>query len=179
MGRYYWGDIEGKFWFACQSSNDVENICCITCFPTYFYRGCDCIKNNGDEDYCTNCYEDFEEHQQKLEIDSQNEDPFVKGDKLWYENESIIKYYIELEDLHEIQESIEELNDIIGQYIEVLTFKKEDKGYEYDFEFTYAYKNLESDVQKPKDKLIARYCLARQIELCLLKKGECSMTCEC
>lgn len=26
MGRYYWGDIEGKFWFAVQPSND----------PTFF-----------------------------------------------------------------------------------------------------------------------------------------------
>lgn len=25
MGRYYWGDIEGKFWFAVQSSNDASN----------------------------------------------------------------------------------------------------------------------------------------------------------
>ncbi len=24
MGRYYEGDIEGKFWFACQSSDDGE-----------------------------------------------------------------------------------------------------------------------------------------------------------
>ena len=26
MGRYYWGDIEGKFWFGVQSSSDVENL---------------------------------------------------------------------------------------------------------------------------------------------------------
>jgi|TARA_X000001388_G_scaffold64_1_gene96 hypothetical protein len=25
MGRYYWGDIEGKFWFAVQSSDDASN----------------------------------------------------------------------------------------------------------------------------------------------------------
>jgi len=25
MGRYYSGDIEGKFWFACQSSDDADN----------------------------------------------------------------------------------------------------------------------------------------------------------
>ena len=24
MGRYYQGDIEGKFWFAVQSSNDAD-----------------------------------------------------------------------------------------------------------------------------------------------------------
>jgi hypothetical protein len=24
MGRYYHGDIEGKFWFAVQSSNDAD-----------------------------------------------------------------------------------------------------------------------------------------------------------
>ena len=25
MGRYYSGDIEGKFWFAVQSSDDADN----------------------------------------------------------------------------------------------------------------------------------------------------------
>ena len=25
MGRYYSGDIEGKFWFGIQSSNDADN----------------------------------------------------------------------------------------------------------------------------------------------------------
>ena len=26
MGRYYWGDIEGKFWFGVQSSCDINNL---------------------------------------------------------------------------------------------------------------------------------------------------------
>ena len=26
MGRYYYGDIEGKFWFGVQSSNDINNL---------------------------------------------------------------------------------------------------------------------------------------------------------
>jgi hypothetical protein len=28
MGRYYHGDIEGKFWFAVQSSNDADFFGC-------------------------------------------------------------------------------------------------------------------------------------------------------
>ena len=28
MGRYYNGDIEGKFWFAVQSSNDADFFGC-------------------------------------------------------------------------------------------------------------------------------------------------------
>ena len=26
MGREYWGDIEGKFGFGVQSSNDIQNL---------------------------------------------------------------------------------------------------------------------------------------------------------
>ena len=26
MGRYYWGNIEGKFWFGVQCSSDISNI---------------------------------------------------------------------------------------------------------------------------------------------------------
>jgi hypothetical protein len=178
MGRYYWGDIEGKFW-SCQSSFDVENICSIDCNETfYLYLGCGCTFTTEPELYCAKCFKNIEEHRQLCIEEGYIEEDDV-SEKLWVINESIFEYEIELEDLHEIQETIENLNDIIGQYIEVLTFKKKDKGYEYDFELTYAYKNLESDVKKQKDELIARYCLARQIELCLLKKGECLMICEC
>lgn len=28
MGRYYWGDIEGKFWFAVQPSNAADQFGC-------------------------------------------------------------------------------------------------------------------------------------------------------
>ena len=35
MGRFYSGDIEGKFWFGVQSSGDVENLVTIT--PHTFY----------------------------------------------------------------------------------------------------------------------------------------------
>ena len=31
MGRYYDGDIEGKFWFAVQSSDDGEHFGCTEC----------------------------------------------------------------------------------------------------------------------------------------------------
>ena len=35
MGRYYHGDIEGKFWFAVQSSDDGEHFGATECEPSY------------------------------------------------------------------------------------------------------------------------------------------------
>ena len=37
MGRFYDGDIEGKFWFGVQDSSDIENLISIT--PTYIFLG--------------------------------------------------------------------------------------------------------------------------------------------
>jgi len=41
MGRYYSGDIEGKFWFAVQSSDAADRFGVTGCEPnymTYYYR---------------------------------------------------------------------------------------------------------------------------------------------
>lgn len=35
MGRYYSGDIEGKFWFGVQGSNDADFFGSIGCEPNY------------------------------------------------------------------------------------------------------------------------------------------------
>ena len=35
MGRYYYGDIEGKFWFGVQSSDAADRFGSIGCEPNY------------------------------------------------------------------------------------------------------------------------------------------------
>ena len=37
MGRYYTGDIEGKFWFALQSSNAASRFGGVESEPAYIY----------------------------------------------------------------------------------------------------------------------------------------------
>ena len=57
MGRYYWGDIEGKFWFGVQSSSDVENLINITAQPgNMIWHGCGCVVD-FDQKYNEYCKE--------------------------------------------------------------------------------------------------------------------------
>ena len=62
MGRFYSGDIEGKFWFGIQDSNDVENLVTITGNTEYSWHACNCVAEIEDDDYCRQCYGSKEEH---------------------------------------------------------------------------------------------------------------------
>lgn len=55
MGRYYQGDISGKFWFAVQPSNDVENLCNIKGTIDFNWIECGCIVENFNDTFCKNC----------------------------------------------------------------------------------------------------------------------------
>ena len=60
MGRYYNGDIEGKFAFGVQSSDTMDKFGAVS-VDSIKYIGCGCnyIEN---EDYCQECYDSKEEH---------------------------------------------------------------------------------------------------------------------
>ena len=50
MGRYYRGDIEGKFWFAIQASNDADFFGCEGEPPNYLELGSkilECVNEKG------------------------------------------------------------------------------------------------------------------------------------
>ena len=51
MGRFYSGDIEGKFWFGVQDSNDIENLVNITPNIEYAWKACNCFAEIDDEEY--------------------------------------------------------------------------------------------------------------------------------
>jgi len=178
MGRFYTGSIEGKFWFACQSSSDVENICSITYTPRHYYNGCGCFHElNYDKPYCVSCFENIEDHRESI---ISNGGGIKDSEKLWELNEDEISYYIDEEEhLEEVQATINELEAQIGQYIEILTFGNKDENYEYYIEISDSIKDLKTEERAQTNALIARYCLARQIELCLIEQGNCFMECEC
>lgn len=172
MGRFYTGSIEGKFWVCVQSSSDVENICSITYTPRHYYMGCGCFHElDYDEPYCVSCFENMEEHRQSLISDNYiNENDDFK--KFWEESDTEIGYDIDEEaHLEEVQATIIKLEEQIGQYTKILTFGNKDENYEYYIEFP--------DCEDRTKTLIARYCLARQIELCLIEQGSCCMVCDC
>jgi hypothetical protein len=54
MGRYYYGNISGKFWFGIQSSLDPQNLGC-TYTNLYEYQICGCICDDKNISYCMSC----------------------------------------------------------------------------------------------------------------------------
>lgn len=57
MGRYYTGDIEGKFWFAVQSSNAADRFGVIGSEPSYLEYWFDASNLGGVEDEIKNIEE--------------------------------------------------------------------------------------------------------------------------
>lgn len=62
MGRYYGGDIAGKFWFAVQSSFDARHFGVEPTGPRWIYSSCmeECGPNVHEGDPCPECSSDEE-----------------------------------------------------------------------------------------------------------------------
>ena len=64
MGRYYYGDIEGKFAFGVQNTDAMDKFGAVSVEGIkYQYCGCDYIENVN---YCQECYDSKEEHAKVL-----------------------------------------------------------------------------------------------------------------
>ena len=169
MGRYYTGQIEGKFWFAIQDSFDAshfgrepEEI------YTFYACSCNVSPDIGEPDettYCEDCFESFEGHIEEMK---KNEEDDIKT---WYVSESEIKYNFEESDLDRVKLKVCELEEIVGHYMD--SYKIE----EADTEVLYSY-DVPDDAPKSLLPLIAKLCLGKQIEYCLEKKGSCSFHAE-
>jgi hypothetical protein len=160
MGRYYYGDIVGKFWFAIQSSDDPENVYCENFGNEMRYKVCCCqsVNNTHDEnDYCSDCFSSKKEHWGAIVEDDSDD-----TSKLCYEiNDSITKwvaYQTDVPKIHDVTIIIDELIHIY-KYIERIDFN-EDAGFGMEIQFT---KEFENNKNENVEKLLARYCLAKQI----------------
>ena len=90
MGRYYHGDIEGKFMFGVQPSNAHERFGAVECEPSY-------IEYEIDRDK----YDDIVK-----ELDSINKESIKKVEKMFKENDgynddTMSKYNVSKQDLSE------------------------------------------------------------------------------
>jgi len=210
MGRYYFGDIKGKFWVAVQFSDDAVNFGGVSSSDIILYYPCDCEYVHGKK-YCNDCFQCFEdafEEAKSLGYIDENTNKEIE-DILLYESDHInIKF--QGCQLQEVQRHIDELHKQIGHYIKKFTMNKDD-DYEYDIELvnddnsgnnnsdnitplritnaqsvsprslTTAHKVDVLNVQMCKQDekiLIARWCLAKQVEQCIIDKGECEFECE-
>jgi hypothetical protein len=112
MGRFYSGDINGKFWFGIQSSYDISNLLEIEPNLVLEWYGCRCTlhdDNNEDDKYCVECFNSEEEFlaaaADDMKMDN-SENPYYETNEIVYDISSS-QYLKPLEDkLNELEQKI-------------------------------------------------------------------------
>lgn len=198
MGRYYSGDIEGKFWFGVQSSNDISKLVSCKYNEYCIWEGCNCVIENEDdiwklckdeceEDcehvYCQECFENREEHIKKLE-----EGGYEEGQSLYREGNELV-YTIDKKYLSELKENLKKIEEQIDKNV-VEAYKKVENDerilnlcsgvYNEVNEIMNTWDNEDDKEKKEQYKLIARYGLGLQIKYYLEQEDniQCTVYCE-
>jgi hypothetical protein len=159
MGRYYIGDIHGKFWFAIQESNDASYFGVVP--PPCYSFSCGC---DVDEDielitdlYCTSCYSSSQEHRDSTTSHS-----------LWHLRELV--YSFDESNLPILERKCVLLERRFGKFIE---------SYRIDGDTDYSYEvKLKETVPSEHLPSLARLCLGRLILHCIKSKKSCTFFCE-
>lgn len=159
MGRYYNGQISGKFWFAVQCSLDASHF---GVEPTDVYRfyGCDCVfeqKVPERDAYCDSCYCSFDEHLK---------DSPPNSSVTWCAT-NYVDY--DFTDIDEVRKRVAFLEKRFGSRIKKYTLIDGDE-IAYDVE-TYSLSSRSAEY-------VARLCLGRQILYCMETKGRCCFRAE-
>jgi hypothetical protein len=184
MGRYYNGDISGKFWFGIQDSNDIHNLITMDSYKYYNWKKCGCCADIEGSNYCNCCYNTLKEH-----IDDVKNDDDYEDNCLYYE-ECCQDYNID-KSVHyqELVDSMSELKKEINDEI-IEEFDKIPQDDNILDAFTGVFDNslkllnsLNKEIQEKQEKkkletLVARYTLGYQIEYCLRKNETCNVSCE-
>ena len=186
MGRFYDGDIQGKFWFGIQDSNDIENLVTITACINYSWKVCNCLAEIDSCDYCKDCYESKNEH-----IEAVVEEDEYEDECLYYE-ENCIEYSFDKETHYEeLVKNMELLKkeipeEIINEFDKIEQNDKILDAFTGVFDKTHPIVNKLNDdfVYSETDKnkfaiLVARYTLGYQLEYCLRTTTSCHVTCGC
>lgn len=203
MGRYYSGDIEGKFWFGVQSSDDISKLVSCKYLEYCYWEGCNCTIENEDdvwkycnddceEDcehvYCHECFKNKEEHIKMLE----EECGYEEGERLYREGNELI-YAIDEEYVEELKENLNKIEEQIDKDV-VKAYKKVENDERILNLFSGVYDEVneimntwdneddnEDDKEKKKQyELISRYGLGLQIKYYLEQNenSQCTVYCE-
>jgi hypothetical protein len=189
MGRYYYGDISGKFWFACQSSYDASNYG-VKHKDVINFHICHCTcEEMTDKIYCESCYDSYEQH---IESIKEEEEEKIEIINTWYISETEISYEFSEEHIDQVNNKIKELEGKVGNYMKSFKIidENEEITYHIDLDFddkiteNYTSENNSENSticqdKKNIDELIARLCLGKLIHYSLIKKGCCIFFCEC
>jgi hypothetical protein len=194
MGRYYTGDISGKFWFSIQNSDDADHFGCKGIINNYKFLICEClipdsvIENCETDDkdkslFCDSCYPSYESHRNNvIEILDTIED-----DRLYYLCGEELLYYFDPSHLEIVKEEVDKLEKEYAKYIkhfEIVDDPELEASIEYEVELIDKLESsIEDEVEASAEddfKLvhIARLCLGRQILYCLEKYDECEFRAE-
>jgi len=175
MGRFYSGDISGKFWFGVQNSDDASHFGLKhTDIMTYHVCGCTCESMDRDT-YCTDCYSSFEEHVQAINDDDCIDDICDNSVMTCYVSECEICYEFEKQHLEIVEERVRKLENIVGQYMSSYKIVEKNGDIQYDIDDDIIPTIGDSETLM----YIARLCLGKQILYCLQQKGQCHFYAEC
>ena len=166
MGRYYYGDIEGKFWFGVQSSADASF------FGVEEYeilrRKCGCeVKSE------CNCSDVDHECNSDCESDCSIE----KDENTIRDEDNDLAYDFEEEHIPLVKTGIEKCEKELYNYKERLdTFFEQNKFYTDEGVCNV----IGCSIEKLHDILMwyARLRLGKKILLCLEENGKCHFACE-
>ena len=186
MGRFYYGDIEGKFWVGIQSSEDINNLIKNINFKTnYTWKICDCSVENENLTYCNDCYENEEAH--KMEVLKEEDYDSDDTIELCYEDNCI--EYLVKKDKH-IDELITTMNTLEKEINEEIL--KEIKNIPQNEDILNAFSGIFDNVtktldsiklnnkeQKKQQEFTCRYLLGYQIKHYLKNNDTCFISCEC
>jgi len=180
MGRFYSGDIEGKFWFGVQGSDDIQNLVTISEHIYYSWKACNCSAEIDDTDYCKFCYENKEEH-----INDVKEMDEYEDECLYYEDNCAGYSLDKSTHYDELVENMNKLKQEIPSEI-IESFDKIEQNDKILDAFTKVFDNSVDVINNITNKeeqrkiaiLVARYTLGYQIEYCLRTTESCNINCE-
>lgn len=198
MGRYYWGDIEGKFWFGVQPTTDISELISCDYDTIYTWEGCHCdiecedelwtecdseCEENCQHMYCNNCFENKQSHIHKILEDDES---YQVGDYM-YREMNCIRYKIDINHLEELNSSLDKLKtkigkDIIDEYNKLENNEKLINAGSGVFDgISERMNDIENSgniLTKEESSLIARYGLGMQIKYVLTHNKSCVVYCE-
>ena len=186
MGRFYDGDIQGKFWFGIQDSNDVENLVIINSHIYFSWKACNCVAEIDYDNYCRQCYKSIDEH-----IEGAIEAEEYEDECLYYEECSQGYSLDKGTHYEELVTNMEKLRKEIPEEI-IKEFKKIEQNDKILDAFTGVFDKTHPLINKVNDdfvlggktkienlaELVARYTLGYQIEYCLRTTDSCNINCE-
>ena len=174
MGRFYSGDISGKFWFSIQNSQDASFFGTIG-KSIIIFQHCECCMNDCEDDeilnklYCKKCFSSYDEHRAAILTELDQDLDLAT----WTISDSEIAYEFDITHLKIIKEKVALLNGIVGKYMEFFKIIDKDNVITYDYKLPNTITENNADIE-----LIARLCLGQQILYCMQKKGHCYFTAE-